>query len=188
MGNYLVCQSPCPLYYVIVYQRWCSDCSIVWTHLLNTLLHAYLVSRLIKCFFNYFFIHQKFQKLKPLFFSGFIPPPVLNKFDRLLSYSFDMKKIYFTQKYGEDIFANFSSFFLFFPPSSFVSYRTYISGCRGGEGQIGIFEWSSTVLHNDSPLLLDIENPFSSILLDSIESFRPRTILSPVVPGSFLVP
>lgn len=117
----------------------------------------------------------------------------MNKFNRLSYRIFFLKKkknIHFTwnEKTLLLIFF-FPSFFFFFSPQlPRVIVRIYLE-CRGGEGQIGIFEWSSTVLHNDSPLCYSISKIlFPSILLDSIDSFRPRTILSPVVPGSFLVP
>lgn len=110
----------------------------------------------------------------------------INKFNRMKEKKRKKKKIFYLE--GEKtFFANFFLSFFFFPQLS--SYRTYISGMprrwRTNWNLWMVLDSSSQRL---ASLLLDIENPFPSILLDSIDSFRPLTILSPVVPGSFLVP
>lgn len=65
------------------------------------------------------------------------------------------KKKIFHLEGEKTFFANFFLSFFFFPQLSRVIVRIYPE-CQGGEGQIGIFEWSSTVLHNDSPLCYSI--------------------------------
>lgn len=109
----------------------------------------------------------------------------INKFNRMEKKR--KKKKIFHLEGEKTFFANFFLSFFFFPQLS--SYRTYISGMprrwRTNWNLWMVLDSSSQRL---ASLLLDIENPFPSILLDSIDSFRPLTILSPVVPGSFLVP